>query len=372
MSEAIIVSAFGWYKSRLRIIEHELVSRGYHVSIYLSDFDNITKRRVVKLENCRYIHVPSYRSNFSLVRLLSHICFANRIVSIIKKVKPEVIYALIPPNSVSYVCARYKRKHQKCRLFFDVIDMWPESYTGKRISEAPFRIWASIRDYGLRYADHVLTECMMYQTRFRCLEPSRLSTLYICRDSALFLPEPKWDRKNLTIAYLGSINNVVDIPVISDLISELVCSSFDVRLKIIGTGERTDEFVESLRHSGATVEYFGAIFDKQVIMDIFTGCHFALNIMKEIVCVGITTKSIDYFQMGIPVLNTIQGDTERLVTEYHCGLNVNKICKTAESLRQMEDTDYLQMRRSSQQVFQELFMQDSCASRIRSIFDGRV
>lgn len=43
--------------------------------------------------------------------------------------------------------------------------------------------------------------------------------------------------------------------------------------------------------------------------------------MKDSVCVGLTMKSIDYFQHGLPIINNIKADTTELVEEYKVGFN---------------------------------------------------
>lgn len=42
--------------------------------------------------------------------------------------------------------------------------------------------------------------------------------------------------------------------------------------------------------------------------------------MKDNVCVGLTMKSIDYFQHGLPIINNIQEDTTEIVKQYKVGL----------------------------------------------------
>jgi hypothetical protein len=44
--------------------------------------------------------------------------------------------------------------------------------------------------------------------------------------------------------------------------------------------------------------------------------------MKDTVCVGLTMKSIDYFQARLPILNSIQADTAKIVDEYRIGINI--------------------------------------------------
>lgn len=47
--------------------------------------------------------------------------------------------------------------------------------------------------------------------------------------------------------------------------------------------------------------------------------------MKSQVCVGLTMKSVEYLAFGVPILNTIQGDTWRLVEDEKVGYNCHSI-----------------------------------------------
>ena len=45
--------------------------------------------------------------------------------------------------------------------------------------------------------------------------------------------------------------------------------------------------------------------------------------MKTSVCVGLTMKSMDYFEFGLPIINNISGDTWNIVDNRLCGINVD-------------------------------------------------
>ena len=44
--------------------------------------------------------------------------------------------------------------------------------------------------------------------------------------------------------------------------------------------------------------------------------------MKSTVEVGLTMKSVSYFQLGLPIINNIKGDTWNLIKEYDAGINI--------------------------------------------------
>lgn len=52
--------------------------------------------------------------------------------------------------------------------------------------------------------------------------------------------------------------------------------------------------------------------------------------MKSQVCVGLTMKSVEYLAFGLPILNTIQGDTWNLVENERVGYNCSKMMNESQ------------------------------------------
>lgn len=130
---------------------------------------------------------------------------------------------------------------------------------------------------------------------------------------------PALPRDRAEIAYLGSINNLIDIPRISAFLRAL--SSFlPVRLHVIGDGESRAAFFQASKDAGAEVVFHGPVFEEVEKDRILRSCHFGLNVMKPSVCVGLTMKSVDYLRHGLPLISTIAGDTEELIQSRGFGL----------------------------------------------------
>lgn len=353
MKKAILVSCFGWYAERLKYIEEILKREGFSVEIYSSDFSHLKKCRAEKNQDCNYVHVPSYKKNLSLARLYSHAVFSYKIFRILKENKPDFIYALVPPNSVVKACAEYKKLNRNSFLVYDIIDMWPESYTGGKLLQYPFKIWRDLRDKNLVYADHVFTECDLYKS-FIPVNINSISTLHLCREEVLPYTPKEWNGHNLDIAYLGSINNIIDIPLISQLLYSL-SKQIKVNFHIVGGGESKDLLINSVIDSSIQVVDHGIIFEKSQMREIVSGCHFAINMMKKKVCVGLTIKSMDYFQLGVPLFNTIKADTTDIIKKYNCGFNVVNVQETVDQVMSLNSESYEKMRVNTHKVFLENF-----------------
>lgn len=333
MKKAILISGFGWYEERLKPVSEVLEEKGYKSVCYLSDFNHQRKKYFIDTQNgCKYIHVPVYKKNLSVARLFSHMIFGYKLKKILKKEKPDLIYCMVPPNSAAMSCLKYKKKHPVCKYYLDIIDMWPESMPirDRYKNNIIFKKWGYLRNASVPFADHIFTECRLYQNRLKnILKMDRVSTLYLFKelydkDNVLKCIEEKkkkYKKNKITLCYLGSINNLISIDKICMVLALLVKSGIFVELRIIGEGEAKDRLVQSAKDTGAEVKYYGLVYERSEKLNILGCCDYGFNIMKDYVEVGLTIKSVDYFSMGIPIINGIKGDTWKFVEKKNIGVN---------------------------------------------------
>lgn len=335
MKKALIVSCFEWYKERLEPIRDLLVGRGYDVTVLTTDFNHTQKaERQERFEACTYVHVPPYRSNLSVQRIRSHLCFGREVGAFLEKLRPDLVYAVIPPNTVSNHCRRYKEKHPETRLIVDIIDLWPESMPlGKLRATPPAKLWTRWRDDALRVADHVFTECDLYQEKLGpVLDPARTSTLYLFKDQGdeeRALVRQLIGRRGgdgvVRFAYLGSMNNIIDIDGICGVLRRFAEQGRACELVAVGGGEARERFEEAVKGTGCRTRFCGFVYDEMEKARLLAPCDYAFNMMKGDVSVGLTIKSIDYLSYGLPLINNIKGDTWRLVEAEGIGVNVDGV-----------------------------------------------
>ena len=185
---------------------------------------------------------------------------------------------------------RTSATHPQVKLVLDLIDMWPETMPISRFKTLPpFSWWRRLRDDYVGQADAVVTECELYHTilQGKCT-PEKLHTLYLARPWAEEMAAVDLPQDKVALCYLGSINNIIDIDCIGNIIRSLDGA---VDLHIIGDGESWAQLVNAAQEAGANVIFHGKVYDraeKQAIMD---RCHAGLNIMKKSVFVGLTMKT---------------------------------------------------------------------------------
>lgn len=333
MKKALILSCFEWYKERLEPIRELLVGRGYDVTVLTTDFNHTQKRpREERFEACTYVHVPPYRSNLSVQRIRSHLCFARVAARYLDRLRPELVYAVVPPNRIADHCRRYRQKHPDTRLIVDIIDLWPESMPlGRLKATPPAKLWARWRDASLEAADHVFTECDLYRQKL-ALDPARASTLHLFKDQGdqeRALVRACIDGRKagagdgvIRFAYLGSMNHIIDIDGICGVLKGFIEAGHTCELVAVGGGEARERFEEAVRRTGCRTRFCGFVYDALEKARLLAPCDYAFNMMTGEVSVGLTIKSIDYLSYGLPLINNIRGDTWRLVEEEGIGVNV--------------------------------------------------
>lgn len=322
---AVLVNCFDTYENnRVNLVKKHLISKGYEVTIVQSDFSHFHKVHLNRAKDDMIsVETLPYKKNLSIERLVSHYKFSKDAFKIVEDLKPDLIYTLIPPNYLAKFAAAYKKKNPKVKLVLDLIDLWPETMPLPiKKTIFPLSLWGGLRDNYLKYSDLIITECDLYQeVLYDVLKDLRVKTLYLAKEEIELNVNSQLNKEEINLAYLGSINNIIDIPKITEII-EAILRIKPVTLNIIGDGEKKEELIFAVENIGAKVVDYGKIFDPIEKQHIFDKCHFGLNIMKSTVCVGLTMKSIDYFQHGLPIINNIPADTAKLVEEYGVGINL--------------------------------------------------
>ncbi len=320
-----IVNCFDTYEHRADLLFKYLTEAGHMVTVLTSDYQHIGKiKRTANKDRYLFFDTIPYYKNISLRRACSHIQLSKDIFGYVEKNINTInlLWVFVPPNSFVKAAANVKRKYDKVKLIFDLIDLWPESMPITSIKNIfPFTCWKNLRDKHLNSADYIVTECNLYQSILKNnLNKMMVKTLYLARPFVKYIPQLDLPDKKIALCYLGSINNIIDIDCIEDIIKK--CQKYKpVMLHIIGDGENKSGLVSKIQKTGAQVIDHGIIYDRYQKQRIFDSCHYGLNIMKKSVCVGLTMKSIDYFEFGLPIINNIHGDTWDAVEVYNIGMN---------------------------------------------------
>ncbi len=362
---AVIVTPFDNYSYDVRIkyIERSLASLGYDVVVLSADFDHRKKCHYdAHRDNLELLHVPAYKSNLSFQRMYSHYCFAKAIYQRIKEINPDFIYGSTPPNYLVKFLAKYKKEFPKVKLVLEVGDLWPETLplSGKikKFAAPALYVWRRLRDNYIAKGDGLICECDLFKDVIgKHAIIDNVQTIYLCKEdqwSDAFIPKEIGD--TLNFAYVGSINNIIDIDLIVDFLAA-VQQKRKVHFDIIGGGENAERLIQLCDRSNIDYQNHGLVYNEKEKCNILGKCHFAFNIMKTSVVVGATMKSLEYFHSGLILINNITSDTVEIINRYDCGYNLQEtgIEETAQKVIDLTKEEIYNKQIASRKVFSDLF-----------------
>lgn len=356
----VVISATNHYNERSKYIVNENKEK-YNVIYVTSDFAHIPKTYFkCEVENAIQLHVIPYYKNLSVSRILSHCLFSYKVFWLLVKLKPQKVYSEIPNNTLAVTTSIYKRISH-CELILDVFDMWPEALPVKSKNSlfvVACNVWRWFRNKFLRYADKVYAECDYFREIMIkegvCLP---VETKYLMKPTNNFSHELKWESEILNICYVGSINNIIDIPLMIKFITEL-SKEKRVRFHIVGTGEGKDKLCQQLKNNeNLFLKEYGVVFDPEKLQEIFNQCSFGINFLLPNLAIGLTMKSVTYLQGSLPLLNTVDGDTRHLVEYKKIGININRddIESSIHQILSLSESDVIEMRNNANKLFMDYF-----------------
>lgn len=358
---AYFISSTNHYNVRTGKFVNDYIKKGYDVIYVTSDLDHMTKKRYYfnEYKNSKQLHVISYKKNLSISRILSHLMFSYKTFYMLLACKPELVYVEVPNNSLVKSSAKYK-KINNAEIIVDVFDMWPESMpvkTKNMIVNWGFDIWRNFRNKNLKFADQIWIECDYYRELLSAQKINLpMETKYLTLENAETSIETKVSEDEIDLCYLGSINNIIDISLIEKIVSELAKNK-RTRIHIIGDGERKDEFLEILKQNSIEIIDHGKVYEIDKLQEIFNQCWFGVNVLREGLAIGITMKSISYFRGGLPIINTVQGDTSRFVEECNIGINVDRhdVKSCVSRILNITKDDLACMKNNTRNLFEQKF-----------------
>lgn len=374
--KTVIICISDPYMTRGRQLREYYQKRRDEALILTPDFSHRKKQRITEAEEA-VILIPhlAYRKNLSISRMLGHYLFSRKCLRVLEDLQPERIHCLIPANSLAAAMKQYKRKHPAVELIFDVQDLWPESFPVPFLRHIPgYGIWKRMRTDSIDAADHIVAECEFYRSKIGSRNPGRITTLFWSQKDWPADRTPCLDRDEIHLAYLGSMNHILDIASISALLQHLSAHKKTV-LHLIGRGEKKDELVQELAGiDNLILRDHGEIYDRQKKQQIFNHCRFGINLMKSHIQVGLSMKSIDYLQSGLPVINSLSGDLHTLIEQENAGFNLpadpdRKIPETARHILAQSEDEHMKMRKNARKLYERHFSAEAFEETLDQMLD---
>jgi len=296
------------------------------VEAMTADFNHTTKaakqnEQVPPIDRIIYLKTPHYSRNVSLGRLWSHLVFSYRAAKLLRKDwnRYDIVYVTLPMNIIAWYVLRNSSARFK---IVDVMDIWPDALPFRpsvRYILAPLlAAWkwffkASVRKAGLILAvsDEIRNSAQIYAGR-----NTQLKRLYIGHAP---LVAPVGKQPTITIAYVGNLGWLYDFETLLDALSEKYYKD-KVQVFVVGKGDRQNWLIRELERRSIRYHFFGVVFDMDRLAEILCSCHIGFNGYCNTTA-AFSYKANTYFAAALPILNSMEGDLQRLVAERGLGLN---------------------------------------------------
>ena len=295
------------------------------VDVVTTDFDHSTRKsqnaQMASIERIVYLKTPNYYNNVSFSRLYSHIMFSIRAALYLRKQwdQYEIVYVTLPFNIIAW----YVLWNSSAKLkIVDVVDIWPDVLPFPpfvRVVLAPiFYVWKWFFKSSVEKANLVMavSDDFMNAASKYVNKDAKLKRFYIGHE-LLASTVPK--QQMITVAYVGNLGRLYDFDTLLDVFAEDEYRN-KMQLYVIGKGDRQEWLISELERRGIRYRFFGAVFDTDRLAEILRSCHIGFNGYYNTTA-PFSYKANTYFAAGLPILNSMIGDLQRLVAEHGLGFN---------------------------------------------------
>jgi len=318
----------GCRPQRYWLMARAFAAAGHDVTLWTSDFSHARKRpRQISGPVAgdgfalRLVPTPPYPRNICLRRIFSHRAFARRWRALAEReAPPDMLVASMPPIALGTSASAFCRS-AGAKFVLDVQDAWPETFERivPRFLLSPLRS-AAKRIY--RSADAVSAVARKYldlAASYGASSPVRLAPLGVeLVQAAAASPAAKsaWPER-LRLAYAGNMGRSYDLATVVD------CVARDDSLLLDLAGAGPDERSLRARAAGCPRIRFHGYLGAGDLRSLLAAADAALVPMFDDSLVGIPGKLADYAAAGLPILNSLSGETADLIAAHSAGFTYN-------------------------------------------------
>ena len=318
----------GGRPQRYWLMARAFARAGHRVTLWTSDFSHAHKAPRVLAHGAHWdgdgfrlvlVPTPPYPRNVCLRRIISHRAFARNLHTLaeLEPRKPDIVIASLPPLASAAALSDFCRTHGAA-FVVDVMDAWPENF--ERVVPhwmlAPLRARARRIYRSAQAISAVASRYLDLARNYGANSPMHLAYhgIELAKQVRPVLPQ----KGNVfRLVYVGTMGASYDLETVIDAVREMP----DVELDLAGTGPKQESLER--RAAGCDRIRFLGFLDDAALRNMLAKADAGLVPMFDDSCVGVPYKLADYAAAGLPVVNTLHGETERLIAEHCAGVTCN-------------------------------------------------
>ncbi len=338
---------------RIGILADKLIKRGHEVIWWSSTLDHIKKRHRHSKDHSislspkyhlKLLHSLIYKKNISLIRVINHYGVAKKFAKLSKyEPTPDIIISSVPPLELSLAAVKYGKK-RGVPVILDARDMWPDIFVdivpkwGRwlfkmalypmfRIAKSAFKgasaiigITPDFVNWGINYAERVRTniDCdfpLGYQDKIPNTEAIKQA-----EDFWDGLGINNFDKNEFTICYFGTIGPWFEFDTIIKAVDKLNALKLSFNFVLCGDGDYLNQYQEIAKNY-PNIIFPGWVGEAQIwtLMRRSKVGLLPYRSTKDFQ-VSIPNKIPEYLSAGLPVISSLQGISNEIITVHDCGI----------------------------------------------------
>jgi glycosyltransferase involved in cell wall biosynthesis len=328
------------------------LEKGHQVVWWTSTFDHTQKKHRFSKDTSieikdnfkiKLLHSLGYKKNISLTRILDHARIARKFKKISEvEPQPDIILCSLPTLELSLAATEYGiKKH--IPVILDVRDLWPDIFVelapkwsqgvAKLLLQPMFStvrsactkstaitgITPAFVDWGVNYANRERSE----QDRDFPLGYSRVTPTQeaIAAAEKFWLQQGIRPRNNEFIAcFFGTIGHQFELDTVIHSARKLAEQSRAIRFVLCGRGDNLT-FYQDLARGCNNIIFPGWVGAAEIwTLMRMSSLGLAPYRSRKDFCASLPNKSIEYLSAGLPIVSSLQGTLENLLSNYNCGI----------------------------------------------------
>jgi glycosyltransferase involved in cell wall biosynthesis len=303
----------------------KLSKLGHDITFFTTDFEH--QRKVALTEE----NVPQgyrllqsrvgYNKNVSLWRLVNHYYLGRSLKRALwNSEKPDLIICSYPTINMSYVATVYGKKN-KIPVLIDVRDLWPDIFINSIAGR--FLLFPLFKQKNFTFNNAtVITGVSPDYVRWANFgSSSPVNTLPLSQYKLTKKESVVLNNANpLRLIFVGTLGDTYDLALISTISKLLTSSKISHQINVCGDGPQKESFLESISDI-PEVNYLGWLRKEQLDLDLRRS-HVGLMLYKKSSPQGWPNKLIEYMSYGMPIINSLPGESWSLIQENQIGINI--------------------------------------------------
>ena len=353
----------------------KLSAIGYEVTFFTTDFEHQRKIPLAnrsipngyRLLNSRV----SYSKNVSLRRLVNHYFLGRSLKRALwNSEKPDLILCSYPTIYMTYIATLFGSRNN-VSVIVDVRDLWPDTFMNPIIGK--FLLFPLYKQKNFIFNNATIITGVSPEY-VKWANPNSF-TLSNTLPLSQYKPTIKekvimMNMDPLKLIFVGTLGDTYDLGLISMISQSLSLSNINHQINVCGDGPQKDAFLDSIEGIPQVV-YLGWLTKEEIDRELKSS-HIGLMLYKRDSPQGWPNKLIEYMSYGLPMVNTLTGESWNLIQENQLGINIERssLDPMIDWIKKEVIPNYRLHSEKTLEVFKEYFDEETTFNSLLNIIEN--